>query len=104
MKVNGIKTIDTINGIKHSIIEGDLAIKTIKINTTNPYGIESLVGTVTIYYDVLCNGELIRGECSPCTINILDIPLSKQFNNITYINFLLTFKEYVKDVISSKVS
>ena len=101
MKINGLKTKQTINGTVTEAIEGDLAVNLTKVSSTNPYDAD---GAITIHYN--CNtedGELLPGEFSPASVGIKDIPMNTPVGGITYGEFIVAFKEVAKYIVQMDI-
>ena len=100
MRINGIKSKKTFTGVERELIEGDLAVKLIKIITDNPYTSE---GSVRISSNALCGDELL-----PAEFNLIDFNIGKYagetFNNIPYEEGIVFIKKVCEQAYTDAVA
>ena len=98
--INGIRTITTLNGTVQIIVPNCVMIPDV-IKTAIPDAI-NFHGTQTIHYKALDTqtGEILAASGSPAVVEIQSIPAEMLFNGVAYSEFLETYKEVVKYIVS----
>ena len=100
MRINGVKTKETFFGIERELVEGDLAVKLIKIIAENPYTSE---GSVRITSNALCNDALL-----PAEFNVIEFDIKKYsgqtFAGVLYEDMIAAIKEVSKQAYSDAVA